>query len=188
MSFLDQEPAHNFKKHPSLPEALSAAQRIHGEVRRPGMSYRVQLAWDGKRLTGRLGGAIFGEGVYLEAHQGQLLGSLSSSGRVLALHAQHEGSSLQLRLVGAERSSSASLELSGDSASGWAYLEGVVQPVEVEFSPARLLARIGSDQEVTLRHPGFAAWVLAVVALAADAAARDAWRVLLESYTGWAEA
>lgn len=188
MNLLNHEPVHNLGKHPSSLEAFSAALRIHGEVRRPGMSYRVQLAWDGKRLVGRLGGAIFGENVYLEAHQGQLLGSVASSGRAFALHAQHGGKRLQLRLVGAEHGSSAQLEFSEDSASGWAYLEGVAQPVEVKFGPTRLDARTGSEQEVTLHHPGFAAWVLAAVALVADVAARNAWRVLLDSYAGWAEA
>jgi hypothetical protein len=92
MSLLNHQPVHNFKKHPSLPEALSAAGRIRGEL-------------------------------------------------------------------GAERSSSASPELS----------EGRASPVEME-SPTRLLARNGHDQG----HPGFVT-------------ARDAWRVPLESYTGWAE-
>jgi hypothetical protein len=188
MSLLEYEPVHNLKEHPSLLEAPSTAQRIHGEVRRPGMSYRVQLAWDGKRLVGRLGGAIFGENVYLEAHRGELLGSLSSSGRVFALHARREGRRLQLRLAAAEHGSSALLEFSEGSALGWAYLEGLSQPVEIEFGPTRLVARVGSDQQVTLHHPGFAAWVLAAVALAADVAARNAWRVLLDSYTWWAEA
>lgn len=188
MSLLNHEPIHNFEKHLSPLEALSAAQRIHGEVRRPGMNYRVQLAWDGKRLVGRLGGTIFGENVYLEAHQGQLLGSVASSGRALALHAQHEGKRLRLRLVGAEHGSSALLEFSGDSASGRTYLEGVAQPVEMEFGSTRLDARIGSEQAVALHHPGFAAWVLAAAALVADVAARNAWRVLLDSYVGWAEA
>lgn len=188
MSLLEYEPLHNLEKHPSPLEAPSTAQRIHGEVRRPGMSYRVQLAWDGKRLVGRLGGAIFGENVYLEVHQGELLGSLSSSGRVFALRAQREGKRLQLRLVGAEHGSSALLEFSGGRASGWTYLEGLSQPVEIEFGPTQLVARIGSDHQVTLHHPGFAAWVLAAAALAADVAARNAWRVLLDSYTGWAEA
>ncbi|PZA07679.1 MULTISPECIES: hypothetical protein [unclassified Meiothermus] len=193
MGLSEYKPLHN----PPL-EAPSTAQRIQGGVHRPGMSYRVQLAWDGKRLTGRLGGAILGENLYLEAQGRELLGSLSSSLRAFALHAKLEGNYLQFRRVGAEHGSSASLELSGGRASGWVYLETCVslressedraQPVEVEFGPSRLLARIGPDQAVTLHHPGFAAWVLAAAALAADLAARDAWRVLLESYAGWAEA
>lgn len=203
MSVLNHKPFPDFKDYPAPPEVRfpgdrREAQRIHGEVQSPGLRYRVRLAWDGARLTGRLGGVIFGEKLYLELHQGELLGSLSSGLRAFALQARLEGKHLQLRRVGAQHSSSASLELSAGSASGWVYLEtGVslressenrVQPVEVEFGPTRLLARIGSDQQVTLHHPGFPAWVLAAAALVADLAARDAWRVLLDSYAGWAEA
>lgn len=193
MSVLNHKPFADFKDHPAPPEVRlpgdrREAQRIHGEVQSPGLRYRVRLAWDGARLTGRLGGVIFGEKLYLELHQGELLGSLSSGPQTFVLQAKLAGKHLQLRRVGAPHGSSASLELSADSASGWVFHENRAQPVEVEFGPTRLLARIGPDQQVTLHHPGFPAWVMAAAALVADLAARDAWRALLDSYAGWAGA
>jgi len=175
------------KQQPARPEGLAGGDRVWGEVRRPGMGYRVQLSWDGRRLAGRLGGAIFGENVYLEAFAGQLLGSVASSGRVLTLHAQLEGRRLQLRLVGPDPGARAVLELDGDRALGTLELGGQAHTLEMGCSATQVRARIG-EQEVLLHHPGFPAWVLAVAALTADVAARNAWRVLLDSYTGWAEA
>ncbi|MBI5813697.1 MAG: hypothetical protein HZB27_14450, partial [Meiothermus silvanus] len=66
MSVLNHKPFPDFKDYPAPPEVRfpgdrREAQRIHGEVQSPGLRYRVRLAWDGARLTGRLGGVIFEE-------------------------------------------------------------------------------------------------------------------------------
>ncbi|MBF6593563.1 MAG: hypothetical protein IVW51_03825 [Thermaceae bacterium] len=159
-----------------------------GEVRRPGMSYRIRLTWENGRLWGRLGGAVFGENLHLETHGNQILGSVASSSRVLSLHGQQEAGRLEYRLVGG-RNLSGWLELRGNGLAGRVYAEEQSYGFSAVQGGASI-AQIGDDseaQQIVLESNPLPPLVLGAALLAADVASREAWRALLNSYQGIAE-
>lgn len=159
---------------------------VAGEVRRPGMSYRISSSWENGRLSGRLGGAVFGENVLLELLGNQILGTAASTGRVLALCGRQEGGRLEYRLLG-NGSHSAFFELRDRALSGRVYGEDRSQPLSAESGPVFTLAKVGlgaEAQEIALEHPDLPPLVQGGVLLLADITSREAWRVLLSSYQG----
>lgn len=164
------------------------AGELVGEVRRPGMSYRIRLTWENGRLWGRLGGTVFGENLHLQTHGNQILGSVASSHRVLSLHGRQEAGRLEYRLVGGQNLSGW-LELRGHGLAGRVYAEAQSYEFSVVQSRASI-AQIGDDseaQQIVLEPNSLPPLVLGAALLAADVASRQAWRALLNSYQGIAE-
>lgn len=165
------------------------AQQLLGRVWRPGMSYRVALAWDGRQLKGRLGGRVFGENVLLQSRGETLLGSVASSGWVYSVHAHKQGNSIECTFVGTENITSAHLELSPNGVSGRLLGQEASYIVSIEQEAGALRAEIGRDadcQEIRLEL-GKLGWEVLVGVLVADISSRNAWRSLLASYQGSAE-
>jgi hypothetical protein len=179
MNGLNQHP---IKASHSLASPTLAEGQIVGEVRQPGMVYRLRLDWDGKHLSGRLGGAIFGENVHLEAHAHSLLGTVASSTRVFAVSAQLEGDRLEYRFAGNPGVSGATLWLQGNTAKGILYLAEGSQKVEAEAGAQGLKAWGDEAQHIILSANQLPIRLALSAALIADIASRNAWRVLLSSY------
>lgn len=166
------------------------AQHLAGQVRRPGMNYRIVLEWDGYQLKGRLGGRIFGENVLLQARGDELLGSVASSGWVYSVHARKQDNAIECSFVGARNISSANLEITSTGITGRIFGHEASHTVAIEQTTGGLRAKIGRDaeyQETVLEYSGALNWELLVGILIADITGRNAWRALLASYQGSAE-
>lgn len=171
--------------------ALAQGQMV-GQVRHPGMTYGIRLAWDGRQLRGRLGGVIFGENVLLERHAGGLLGTVASTSRVFAVSVQVEPGRLEYRFAGNPDASGATFWLGPEGAQGILYLAGSAQRASIEVASTGLSARIGHqenpvshlglEQQVSLEHGPLPLEIALTAALLADIASRNAWRILLSSY------
>lgn len=162
---------------------------LAGEVRRPGMVYRVRLAWEDGTLSGRLGGSLFGENVHLEAQRDTILGTAASSSRVLALHGRQAGQELEYRLVGAA-GCTARLEIHSGGWIGRVYSLDRSLLFRLEYARGLARAHLGLEdqaQEILLRASELPPLVLGAALLLADVAARQAWQALLSSYQGIAE-